>query len=289
MEKLIHDINSYIKHVEDTFGLEVTLCDLCSVIYPYFNLFAPYTNHRCHFCIYLKKTAAIRKKCVLKQGKIREKCLNHLTFSGTCHAGVGEFIFRIMHKEEYIGFISVGEFCLDKKTSEERIIALNKTYRLPLDQLNTFFDLSTKREPPSVAEIERIITPLVRMLELFYLSLKEMLQNKNDLHTDYLLNSIILYLTENFTNDIQLDDIANALNYSKYHLCHYFFEKRNMTIMYYVQTLRIEMAKKLLKNEDLSINDIAYQVGFNDSNYFTNTFKKHTGMSPRQYRKQVNP
>ena len=58
-----------------------------------------------------------------------------------------------------------------------------------------------------------------------------------------------------------------------------------MTIMFYVQNLRITQAKKLLREGKFSITEIAFQVGFNDSNYFSSCFKKATGISPLEYRK----
>ena len=60
-----------------------------------------------------------------------------------------------------------------------------------------------------------------------------------------------------------------------------------MTIMYYVNSQRIELAKTLLANEKFSILEIAFQIGYNDANYFSNIFKKHVGISPSRYRKRL--
>lgn len=50
----------------------------------------------------------------------------------------------------------------------------------------------------------------------------------------------------------------------------------------------MKRAKELLANENVSIRDIAYEVGYDDSNYFTNVFRKEIGVSPRTYRKQLD-
>ena len=51
--------------------------------------------------------------------------------------------------------------------------------------------------------------------------------------------------------------------------------------------LRIEDAKTLLENTKLSVTEISYSVGFADSNYFSNIFKKSVGLSPLAYRKKI--
>ena len=50
----------------------------------------------------------------------------------------------------------------------------------------------------------------------------------------------------------------------------------------------MKRAKELLANENVSIRDIAYEVGYDDPNYFTNVFRKEIGVSPRPYRKQLD-
>jgi AraC-like DNA-binding protein len=50
-------------------------------------------------------------------------------------------------------------------------------------------------------------------------------------------------------------------------------------------SLRIEDAKLLLLNSELTVTEIAFSVGYGDSNYFSNIFKQKVGMSPRDYRK----
>lgn len=285
MEKLINDIISHIKFLETNYNLEITICDLCSTVFPYFNLFAPYTAHHCPVCVYLKKYPQIQKICVQKQSKIREKCLEQDHFKGSCYVGIGEYIFRIMHGNVYIGFISVGEFCFNKSVSEQKLHALCDKFSLPFESISLYYNSSVKTEDNKPELLKVLINPLQRMMELLYSTVVEHTKANSILQTDDLMNSMLLYLNDNYTNNISLNDIAHEMHYSKSYLCHYFFSKRNMTIMYYICTLRIQRAKKLLAEDKFSISEIAFQIGFNDANYFTNTFKKFTGMSPLRYKK----
>ena len=60
-----------------------------------------------------------------------------------------------------------------------------------------------------------------------------------------------------------------------------------MSPISYINKIRIEKAAALFKNSDRSITEIAMEVGFDDSNYFSRIFKKQMGMSPREYKKTI--
>ena len=61
-----------------------------------------------------------------------------------------------------------------------------------------------------------------------------------------------------------------------------------MTPNEYINRLRINQAKELLTNTDMSVFEIAEAVGFSDQNYFGRVFKKQTGTSPKKYIKENN-
>ena len=69
------------------------------------------------------------------------------------------------------------------------------------------------------------------------------------------------------------------------YISHLFKKHCGKSIRAYTNDLRISEAKKLLKNTGLSIKEISERTGFFDSNYFSNSFKKETGVSPKEYRK----
>lgn len=68
---------------------------------------------------------------------------------------------------------------------------------------------------------------------------------------------------------------------SLYHSCEQYL---GIGIAEYIRTLRLETARKLLKETDLTITQIADKVGFNDYNYFCRVFKKEPGYSAKKYR-----
>ena len=63
-----------------------------------------------------------------------------------------------------------------------------------------------------------------------------------------------------------------------------FKEKKNSTVMQYLETIRMNRAKELLEDSGLSVTEIAQEVGYGDPNYFTRSFKKNCAKTPKQYR-----
>jgi circadian clock protein KaiC len=103
----------------------------------------------------------------------------------------------------------------------------------------------------------------------------------------YLVNSTINFLEENLHKPLKLTDISNHLRLSPYHLSRVFKSETKKTIFEYLLHLRIEKAKRLLRNIQLNISEISRECGFNDANYFTRVFKKNNGISPTEYRMKV--
>lgn len=92
-------------------------------------------------------------------------------------------------------------------------------------------------------------------------------------------------LEENYQNsDLGVENYAQQLQMSHTQFYRKLKALTNKMPSQYIRSYRLAKAKNLLQNPNLNISDIAYQVGFNDPNYFTRAFKKEFGMSPNAYR-----
>lgn len=91
------------------------------------------------------------------------------------------------------------------------------------------------------------------------------------------------YILENFTKDISLEQVAEHVGLSPDYLGKLFKKIEGQTFTDYLIHLRMEKAKELLEQRDLSIKQIAYMVGYSDPNYFSRAFKKYVGISASQY------
>lgn len=97
------------------------------------------------------------------------------------------------------------------------------------------------------------------------------------------------HILENY-QDCSLDrnKLAKNINISSVYLGELFKKTTNKTLPQYINELRIEKAKELLKNSNDSIEQISYNIGFNSPNYFSKVFKNLTGITPKEFRKQTD-
>ena len=92
------------------------------------------------------------------------------------------------------------------------------------------------------------------------------------------------YLHQNYAESISRRDIAKHVGITEDHLTFCFRQEVGITPILYLQRYRINQAKRLLKDTAQSITEIAFNVGFSDSGYFSRIFRRETGISPEKFR-----
>lgn len=102
------------------------------------------------------------------------------------------------------------------------------------------------------------------------------------------LHKMIGYIQSHYKEQISLEDIAGAGIVSRSQCCRIFKEIMNKTPNDYLVEYRINKSIDLLADSNKKITDVAYYCGFNGSSYFSETFKKVMGVTPRQYRKRLH-
>ncbi|MBR3635850.1 MAG: response regulator [Lachnospiraceae bacterium] len=104
---------------------------------------------------------------------------------------------------------------------------------------------------------------------------------------DKMIDNVVSDIREHYTEDISLTSLAAKYNISMGHLSKMIKEHLQVNFSDYIASLRIQRAKELLRDESISIQEIAEIVGYNDYFYFTKVFKKVEGISPSKYRKEL--
>ena len=101
----------------------------------------------------------------------------------------------------------------------------------------------------------------------------------------YVVEKIVDYLEDHYTEKISLDQIAQNMYLSPFYISRIFKSEVGDTPINYLINLRMEKARQLLREKpNCSVQEIALQVGYDDAYHFSKLFKKHYGNSPSQYR-----
>lgn len=102
--------------------------------------------------------------------------------------------------------------------------------------------------------------------------------------TDIKVQNILSYIDENLHKDISQEEIAKYIGFNKAYFSQFFRISTGINFSKYITTKRIERAMELLSSGNDKIYVIATKVGYADSSYFNNVFKRMTGFSPEEYR-----
>ena len=101
------------------------------------------------------------------------------------------------------------------------------------------------------------------------------------------VRDIIALLENNLYNALSVDDICQKIAYGRAYLFRVFKEQTGKSIMDYYVNLKMQRAKQLLRENELSVREISELLAFSDPNYFTKTFKKREGLSPTAYKRRA--
>jgi AraC family transcriptional regulator len=93
------------------------------------------------------------------------------------------------------------------------------------------------------------------------------------------------YIDEHLPEDISLATLAELARLSPFHFVRAFKQSFGLPPHRYLSSLRMERAKSLLADPDVSVTQVAFNLGFSETSSFTTTFRKHTGLTPTAYRR----
>lgn len=104
-------------------------------------------------------------------------------------------------------------------------------------------------------------------------------------HNSKLIRAARDYIFNHINEPISTDALAAFLRMNRTYLCNLFMRETGMTVNHYIATVKIDEAKRLMRVTHKSIAEIAEYLGFSSQSYFQKVFKKYTGVTPGEYRK----
>lgn len=162
--------------------------------------------------------------------------------------------------------------------------AVNQTIRKLLDSYPyTYYDPQVYLRSPNSenAKINEILP------NLFNCILTELLSTlKYKTNNVHVLNAI-KYINDNITQPLSLNSISSAIHLSREHTTRIFKKEMGITISEYINKQKTLLAKNMLTSNELSLQDIAYSLGYENYGYFNHVFKKNFGITPIKMKKEL--
>ena len=146
------------------------------------------------------------------------------------------------------------------------------------------------RKNPELGSLQILKNVLeIFLIELMRTELKNANANTVFLDTEEykkkFVKDLISYLKKNVNDRISVDDICDQTGYSRSYVFKEFKNATGKTLVEYFTNLKIEEAKKKLRQTDMSISEISESLSFDSPNYFSKTFKKITKTTPSAYKR----
>ena len=148
-----------------------------------------------------------------------------------------------------------------------QIFGLNRDFIIEMNDLNNIEDLSFW---------------LIKVLDKFTENIFYISESKNA----SIIQKAISFINENYMRHISLDSVADHVHLNPSYFSTLFKKELDLNFSSYLNKTRIEQAKLLLKNSDLSILEIALSTGFEEQSYFTKVFKAVTKLTPKEYKQK---
>ena len=102
------------------------------------------------------------------------------------------------------------------------------------------------------------------------------------MYSNELICDILIYIDKNINDKISVNDLKEKFYYDRYYIMKLFKKEMGITIVDYINSIRVYNSLKLLKEYDSKMLNIALKIGFNSLEYFSETFKKIVGLPPKK-------
>lgn len=228
--------------------------------------------HNKPVCLAIKELPDGLKSCYRCRNIVQKAVVQRRkSMAGFCTNGVYEYCRPVVYEDRVICVIYVGNILLADPCQRKRLEA-----RVGSALLETMDERCAPQDCVKIADV----------LESYITFLFDHYGIESDAF-DPLIENVRNYIRENMEYGFSMDELAAAFNYAPKYMGQIFKMRTGKTVKEYCNRLKIDQAKQLLVDTDMSVESIAVRVGFNSMTYFDRVFRKLTQMSPQVYRSSI--
>ena len=226
------------------------------------------------YCSLIATTKEGQRACRRSNRALIEECRRtKKTARHICESGLLDIIIPLLHRGEIVGFLMLGMIKINQRFPEGAL-------SLPLyeSDLKERYDSLPLLDEQKIESIINIATMLTT-----HIMFENMVRSRRNQSS----NTIADYVERHLGERLTVESVARGVHLSAGSIYKTIHKQYNCTLGEYVCTKRIERARTLLEDKELSIEQVADAVGFTDPAYFSRCFKKVVGVSPREFRKTL--
>ncbi len=197
-----------------------------------------------------------------------------------CHAGLTEVITAMKLGKINVGYLCFGHISPTRNTDEAWKTVKEKIKDLPLDmnKMELAFRPREYLEDDYLESAANLLVAVASYVCVTHLA---------TLRKDDMPLQIDTYINNNLDSNLDSEKLCTQFDMSRAKLYQISMANFGMGITEYIRSLRVKRAQYMLLDSNDPISDVAAKVGIHDYNYFTKVFKRETGMTPSQYRKNL--
>lgn len=273
-------LQKLIDLLQENRKIRICILDITGILNtPLTSLRRENTIHASTFCNTAKSQEKGGKLCLFCKRLANNKAIiGQKPFAGHCIWGIYEAAHPVIIDGHTAAVVYVGNCISDKDKTMRRTKLCCKSIdfdeRELIAAINTCEAITDPLLPACIAEI--VADHLKALWEV---------SPHMKVEQNWLVSGMRRQAQESFTAGITLKDLAALYQKNEKYLGRLFKKESGIAFHEYCNLIRIEHAKKRLASGISTIIDIAFECGYNNVSYFNRTFKKHTGLSPSEFRK----
>ena len=169
--------------------------------------------------------------------------------------------------------------------SRQKVLALPMRTRAQAEDVLGRLLACGESEAPTAVALRRVLLCELLLLLTDFQASQPKAEQGNARITNKTIDAVSGYVSAHYREKLTLDDLAARFHMSRYYLSRLFKQTTNISLMEYVNGVRLRAAKDLLENTAVPITDVAAEVGYATPGHFTRMFRIGTGLAPLEYRK----
>jgi AraC-like DNA-binding protein len=235
------------------------------------------------FCTLVNSTHLGRLACERDDQKAATACLHDAGCAvRRCHLGLIDITIPIVISGKVIGLLCTGQLLYDPPTQRSFQRIRERLTNLGVDVAKarqSYLNLPVfeKRRVEAIIDLMEMVAELIR---------NQRLETLKSVVLNHPLSKALDFIEAHYQEPLTLTAVAKAAGLSVSRFAHVFKPQVGMSMTAYLSMVRVKWAEHYLTNSQLRVSEVAFQVGFGNLSHFNHVFRRATGLTPTEYRRQ---